>query len=294
MISVVCVISLGLASVPARGENAATDSDVREEARQILADPEFRYFPHLDDREERPVSRDGRGRSSTSSFPGSGGSGSGDSGTSSGSGNTRQSGNSRSRTRGRNTSQDNSRTSTPAESASSSSSPAAASAFQGLGRVVGALVQGLTYLVLIAVCGLIVYLVIQAILNREPTPAASSLTRLSPDLPLDEDHSPGELPADTYLARARELAEQRLYREAIAHLLLGGMSAIERSQLIRYRRGLTLRDYLRSLRGHTLQYGGFQTMIGVYEPIGFGRRVASFQTFQDALAGYQQTVAAEP
>lgn len=158
------------------------------------------------------------------------------------------------------------------------------------GQVFGLIFHVLAYLVLIAVCGLILYLIVQAIVNRERTPEAVAAPLLDLNVPQEEDHSPGELPADAYLAKARELAEQRRYREAIAYLLLGGMSAIERADLIRHRRGLTLRDYLRVLRGRSPQFDGFKSMIGLYEPVGFGRRVASFQTFQDALTGYELTV----
>lgn len=161
-----------------------------------------------------------------------------------------------------------------------------------MGGVFGLIFHGLAYLVLIAVCGLIVYLIVQAIFSRDRGPESIASPLLNLDVPQEEDHSPGELPADAYLAKARELAEQRHYREAIAHLLLGGMSAIERAELIRHRRGLTLRDYLRVLRGKSPHYDGFKSMIGLYEPVGFGRRVASFQTFQDALSGYEQTVTA--
>ena len=151
--------------------------------------------------------------------------------------------------------------------------------------------HALAYLILIGVCGLIVYLIIQAILSRESSTQAVFSQQLNLDIPQDEDHSPGELPADAYLAKARELAQQRRYREAVAQLLLGGMSSIERAELIRHRRGLTLRDYLRALRGRASQYDGFRALISLYEPVGFGRRVASFQTFEDALSGYEQTVA---
>ncbi|MFM7055580.1 MAG: hypothetical protein ACKO2P_01520 [Planctomycetota bacterium] len=56
---------------------------------------------------------------------------------------------------------------------------------------------------------------------------------------------PGELPAATYEGRARRYAADGNYRMAIRELLLGSMSWIERAGLIRYRRGLTNRDYVR-------------------------------------------------
>ncbi|MFO0917544.1 MAG: hypothetical protein U0872_04425 [Planctomycetaceae bacterium] len=155
----------------------------------------------------------------------------------------------------------------------------------------GLLFHGLAYLTLLVVCGLIVFLIFQAILGRESLSPTPQTRAWNLDDVQSDDHSPGELPADAYLELARKFAQEHRYREAVAHLLLGGMSSIERADLIRHRRGLTLRDYLRALRSQPAQYAGFQSMIHLYEPVGFGRRIASYQTFQDALAGYEQVVA---
>jgi hypothetical protein len=59
--------------------------------------------------------------------------------------------------------------------------------------------------------------------------------------------APGELPPAAYEARALKLAKTGDYRAAIRELLLGSMSWLERAALIRYRRGLTNRDYLRCI-----------------------------------------------
>jgi hypothetical protein len=273
-----CVIYFLISGIASAEDAAMPEQDVREQSKRILDDPEYRYFDHLDGSPERPQSRFWKPRAP---FGSKGSGGEGESGGSSrgtaGSSHSRESRN-------------------DADSSASGddfgSSSSLGSGLSAIGNVFGVIFHFLAYLVLIAVCGLIVYLVAQAILNRDRTPESIATPMLNLDVPQEEDHSPGELPADAYLAKARELAEQRKYREAIAHLLLGVMSAIERTELIRHRRGLTLRDYLRVLRGKSPQYDGFKSLIGLYEPIGFGRRVASFQTFQDALSGYEQAVAA--
>jgi hypothetical protein len=287
-IAIATGIVLGLlASVcGAAAQEAAPDEEIRHEAQEILADPEFRYFEHLGDSAERPAVR---GMRPHSGF----GSGAGADGQS----DERESGTERTGPRGAARGTRN-RTGRPRDSNSSSSESrngdSTVSIPRGslgaVGQAFGFLFHALAYLVLIAVCGLIVYLVVQAILSRE----LKSETHLSPllnlDVPQEEDHPPGELPADAYLAHARELALQGRYREAIAQLLLGSMSSIERAELIRHRRGLTLRDYLRSLRGKEPHYDGFQAMIRLYEPVAFGRRIASHQTFQDALSGYERAI----
>jgi len=262
-------------------QEMSAEPGIRETAQEILAEPEFRYFEHLGDSPARPESRAGRRQVGFSSGSGSGSSGSGGAGGS-GSGSGRQS-NGRTKDRSTNTS------SNDASSDSSTTIPLGGG-LGAVGGVFGLLFHGLAYLILFAVCVLIIVLVIKAIFSQESSPSALTSPAINFDVSVDEDHSPGELPADVYLQKARELAGQRRYREAIAYLLLGGMSAIERAQLIRHRRGLTLRDYLRTLRGKSPQYAGFQTMIGLYEPVGFGRRVASHQTFEEALQGYEHTI----
>ncbi len=275
------VLSWSVASVSA--QSSPSDAQVRSEAKKILAEPEFRYFEHLDDADDRPEHgfSSGGGRDDGDDEAGLPGESRG--------GKAGKSSKGRHRPGSKKTDNSN------ASSQNSGDSSNGLSSFGELGGaisgVLGLVFHAIAYLVLIVVCGLIVYLIFRAVVSYD-SPSRSPLTGLlNLTDPQADDHSPGELPADAYLELARQLAQQHRYREAVAHLLLGGMSNIERSELIRHRRGLTLRDYLRALRGQPSQYAGFQTMISLYEPVGFGRRVASFQTFQDALAGYQQVVA---
>lgn len=269
-------------------QDAATDEQIRQGAQKILAEPEFQYFDQLGDMTERPDSRSGFPSSSFGSGDGSGSDGTGSSSGSGGKNGRNGAGNSSSGHRGNPDRGSNSGSSSGSSTSSSSSS--FSSGFAAIGQTVGLIFHFLAYLVLIAVCGLIIYLIVLAVMNWERPSAKVESSLPSFDLPEDEDHSPGELPADAYLAKSHELAQQGRYREAVGQLLWGGMSSIERAQLIRHRRGLTLRDYLRSLRGKSSHYNGFKILIQLYEPVGFGRRVASYQTFQDALTGYQQTV----
>jgi len=155
-------------------------------------------------------------------------------------------------------------------------------ALSGLGFIV----QVLAYGVLAAICCLIIWLVVRAVNNYRERQTVAGRGRGSVEEG-EGEIPPGDLPADEYLRRAAELAEKRLFREAIGQLILGAMSRIERSGLIRFRRGLTNRDYLRALRGRAMQHHAFRTIVGVYEPICFGRRSAQVEHYRTSLDGYQ-------
>lgn len=107
------------------------------------------------------------------------------------------------------------------------------------------------------------------------------------DLLSDSLLPPGELAASTYETRAIQLAADGNLRAAIRELLLGGMSWIERAGMIRYRRGLTNRDYLRSVWKRQSQREAFLTMALQFEYVYFGRRVPTAEMFQSCLSGFR-------
>lgn len=157
----------------------------------------------------------------------------------------------------------------------------------GFASVLGGLLQGLAYLGIALAVVLIVYLVVQALASWERRKTSGSDVATGGVSLFADDRSPGETPADEFIRQALELAGAGQFREAMAQLLLGGMSRIERDRLIRYRRGLTFRDYLRVLRSNPPAYGGFRAMVDQYEPVNFGRREATRQSFETALIGYR-------
>ncbi len=158
----------------------------------------------------------------------------------------------------------------------------------GIGPAAAALIQGMAWLAVAAVCLLVVYLVVRAVGGME---LARNKDRSGGDAPLegedDPTHAPGAQPADAWLARARELAAAGRFHEAVAHLLLGALSHIERSELIRYRRGLTHDDYLRAVRSQKDMHRGLTLIVRTYDPLGFGRRQATRQHFDQSLSGYE-------
>ncbi|HTN04118.1 MAG TPA: hypothetical protein VL132_19665 [Planctomycetaceae bacterium] len=157
----------------------------------------------------------------------------------------------------------------------------------GFASALGHLLQGLAYVGIALAVVLIVYLVVRAVASWERRKPGGSDVATGDVSLFADDRSPGETPADQFIRQALELAAAGQFREAIAQLLLGGMSRIERERLIRYRRGLTFRDYLRVLRGNQSAYGGFRAMVDQYEPVNFGRREATRDSFDIALDGYR-------
>jgi len=101
------------------------------------------------------------------------------------------------------------------------------------------------------------------------------------------ESAPGELDPEEYWRRALSLGEKRHYREAVRELLLGAMSASERRGLIRFRRGLTNRDYFYSVRGPARESFGF--IASAFEHVYFGRREATADSFRDSCRAYQKS-----
>lgn len=99
------------------------------------------------------------------------------------------------------------------------------------------------------------------------------------------ESAPGELDPDEYWRRALACGEKRHYREGMRELLLGAMSALERRGVIRFRRGLTNRDYFYSVRGPARE--SFGSIASAFEHVYFGRRQATADSFRDSCRAYQ-------
>jgi Domain of unknown function (DUF4129) len=99
--------------------------------------------------------------------------------------------------------------------------------------------------------------------------------------------APGEVPPEEYWRRALAHGEAKRYREAIRDLLLGSMSATERRGLIRFRRGLTNRDYFYSVRGPARD--SFACIASAFEYVYFGRRAATPDAFRECCREYEKS-----
>ncbi|MBS0266690.1 MAG: DUF4129 domain-containing protein [Planctomycetes bacterium] len=152
--------------------------------------------------------------------------------------------------------------------------------------VLGAILQVIAYAVVALIAAGIIWLLVKAVQRYR----AKYSLRIRGNKQFEEGEAglpPGDLPSDEYLRRAAEFAERSMYREAIGQLILGAMSRIERANLIRFRRGLTHRDYLRAVRSRAVPHQALRQIVTVYEPICFGRRPAQREHYQTSLDGYQ-------
>ena len=98
---------------------------------------------------------------------------------------------------------------------------------------------------------------------------------------------PGELAASTYETRAIHMASSGNYRAAIRELLLGSMSWIERAGMIRYRRGLTNRDYVRAVWRRQDKREAYLTTAVHFEYVFFGRRLPTAEMFDSCLTSFR-------
>ncbi len=99
--------------------------------------------------------------------------------------------------------------------------------------------------------------------------------------------APGVLDPEEYWRRALAHGEKRRYKEGVRELLLGAMSALERKGLIRFRRGLTNRDYFYAVRGSARE--SFGSIASAFEHVYFGRREATADAFRDSCRAYQKS-----
>lgn len=266
-------LGLFATAAPLRAEEFQDAGEIRETTETILASPEFRHLRRQAEDDASPnVSR-------SSDSEGGGGS------TGDGSGRG-ESGKTDAKSESRPDAGDSSQSAgDDAEESGGFQIPSMAG---GLANAIGIVFHMLAWICLGIVCGLIMFLVAKALLTYEwPTGGREFSDGGMQALEETADVSPGELPADVYLAQAHELAAQGRYREATAQLLLGAMSHIERSGLIRYRRGLTYRDYLRAVRRDDRSREAFRGMVRIYEPLGFGRREPRAEHFEQSLAHYE-------
>jgi hypothetical protein len=150
--------------------------------------------------------------------------------------------------------------------------------------------------VLVVVLGAIAALIVLGIRRWERTEKKS--TDGPSDDASDEETeglvTPGDRPADAWLAAARSAAAAGRFDEALALLLLGAMAHAERAGLIRPRRGLTYRDYLRAVPESSAWHRTLDRLIRAYAPVGFGRRAASADAFEAMVGPYEAALAAEP
>lgn len=101
------------------------------------------------------------------------------------------------------------------------------------------------------------------------------------------DRAPGEVAPGEYWQRALAFGEAADYRKAVREILLAAMSTIERRGLIRFRKGLTNRDYYYAVRGAPRE--SFDVIAQAFELVYFGRREASVETYHACKQAYERS-----
>jgi hypothetical protein len=155
-----------------------------------------------------------------------------------------------------------------------------------IGNSIGALLTGLLYVLAFGAIAFAVGWIVKSIIDRswsrdrgEAAPAVEAE---------GEVVRPSELSSDAHLAQASALAAEGNHREAIRELLLGAMSWTERSRLLRFRRGLTNRDYLRALTAHPGPRMALAGLVDIFEEVFFGRRPATAGKYEECRNRYQE------
>ena len=146
----------------------------------------------------------------------------------------------------------------------------------------------LTTLAIVAIIAILIVIIAMVVksIDAKKQKRESLLSDLS-DVLSDVVTPPGDLAASTYESRAINLAAAGDHRAAIRELLLGSMSWIERAGLIRYRKGLTNRDYLRCVWRRQDKRNAFLTTATQFEYVFFGRRNPTAEMFEQCLASFR-------
>lgn len=155
----------------------------------------------------------------------------------------------------------------------------------GVGQGVSGLMSVLTGLLVAALLGFLLWALWKALAKKRDGEDAETEGVEVEGLLLETP--PGERPASVYLREALALAAAGDYAGAIRQLLLGSMSWTERRGLIRFRRGLTNREYLRAVRSRPAQLQCMQEVVLAFEEVFFGRRPATRERFERVLPEYR-------
>lgn len=310
-LAMIALVTLVSVNVPVLSQDELSDHEVRELRDEVLKQSQFRYFDRLDENFERasgsstpkPPPPGDQPQSGKENDPAKSRSGSGDQPASGPPANSsskkpgdgtrptaktpwREATGDSIRRPSRQRPGDENRRQESAESDDLDS--LLGSAGSAAGQLVAFVAQLFFWLVIVAVCVLIFGLVVMGLLNWRRQPRLQAVLSHGGTVEMADDRAPGDVAADVYLAEAMRLAGQGQFADALARLVWGGMSSIERAGWIRYRRGLTMRDYLRSTRSHPREHSAFRSLLAGYEPVGFGRRPATSDGFEQALKSYRQ------
>lgn len=167
-------------------------------------------------------------------------------------------------------------------------SPTAPASSSSGGMSFAGLSDLLTVVAIVAIMAILIVIIAMIVksIDAKKHQNESLLSDLA-DVLSDVTTPPGEVAASTYETRAIALANEGNFRAAIRELLLGSMSWIERAGLIRYRKGLTNRDYVRTVWRRHEKRDAFLTTASQFEYVYFGRRTPTAEMFEQCLVSFR-------
>ncbi len=150
----------------------------------------------------------------------------------------------------------------------------------------------LFWIVVLIVAGMLITLLI-SLLSFEEKDSASFLDQIADQEALAPTQPPGDLPTNEYERRAVLAAHAGDFRTGMRELVLGSMSWCERSGMIRYRRGLTNRDYVRAIWRLEDKRKSMLKIVSIFEYIFYGRRNATAKAFNVCLEEFRKSFSEE-
>jgi hypothetical protein len=149
--------------------------------------------------------------------------------------------------------------------------------------------QILFYIAIAVLAALLIAMLISLRKRMEAAQLEQPLLQGSGEEAINPSSPPGDVPTNEYERRALIAAEASDFRTALRELVLGSMSWTERAGLIRHRRGLSNRDYVRAVWRRLQQRNSLLHIVASFERVFYGRRVADATTFQSCLKEFRRS-----
>jgi len=161
------------------------------------------------------------------------------------------------------------------------------SRMRGGGSVFSSVLLGVMLAIIVAALTAVMILIFR-MKGSDPSRRTGAGGFLSEDDAVNPATPPGELAVSAYEHRAMTFAANGDFASAIRELALGSMSWVERAGLIRFRRGLTNRDYVRAVWRDDERRSSFLSITTELEKVFFGRRAATEVMFQTCLTSFRK------
>lgn len=142
---------------------------------------------------------------------------------------------------------------------------------------VGSIMQMLIYAGIVALIGVVIYLVFSNIKLEKPIPEAN-------DLNLEDVENIESIGAQDGL---RSALDAENYREAVRMLFIQLLQILVKEESIKWRPEKTNRDYLREMRSHD-KVSHFRNLVMVYEQVWYGEEQIDKQFFDHVRADFEK------